>query len=199
MSQTVMRPKYARRNVFIDKEFQTAFILKFCGLVAAGAVLMVIVLYYFSQQSTSVAFVNARVKVMMTSDFILPLLIQTVLVVMAAVGLGAVVVTLYVSHKIAGPLFRFTQIFKEIARGNLSDDVFLRKGDQLLGVAQDLNEMIVAVRAKVLDTKGGFTVLKADMARIGAFYAHNDPRRQEFLDLQLKVTALEKTLEYFKV
>ena len=38
MSHPTTPKTYPRRNVYIDKDFQNKFILKFCSLVAAGAV-----------------------------------------------------------------------------------------------------------------------------------------------------------------
>ncbi len=197
MSQERAKPTYRRRNFYIDKDFQNKFIFKFCALVAFGAGLTILVLYMLSQQSTSVSFVNARVKVMTTGDFILPLLINTVLIVMAFVSIGAIAVTLFVSHKIAGPLYRFKQTFKELANGNFTNQIRLRKGDQLVDVGEDFNHMITAVRSQLVEAKSLLALMKADMEAIGEFNVE-DNKRKRFLDLQFKVQTLEKTLEFFK-
>jgi nitrogen fixation/metabolism regulation signal transduction histidine kinase len=197
MSQDNVKPGYRRKNVYIDKDFQTRFILKFCALVAIGSGLTIVVLYLLSQQSTSVSFVQARVKVMTTADFILPLMVQTVLVVLGFVGFGTIAVTLFVSHKIAGPLFRFKQTFKDLAAGNFSNQVRLRKDDQLVEVAGDFNHMITVVRAQLIDTKKALAALKTDMEAIGEFNVE-DSKRKQFLSLQHKVQDMEKTLEFFK-
>jgi nitrogen fixation/metabolism regulation signal transduction histidine kinase len=132
MVQEQAKSTHRRRNVYIDKDFQNRFIFKFCALVAVGAGLTIGLLYLWSMQSTTVSFVQAKVKVMTTADFILPVMIQTVLIVMGFVSLASIAVTLIVSHKIAGPLFRFRQTFKDLASGNFSSQVRLRKGDQLV-------------------------------------------------------------------
>jgi nitrogen fixation/metabolism regulation signal transduction histidine kinase len=188
---------YRRRNVYIDKDFQTRFIVKFCALVAAGTGLAILVLYMMAQQATTVSFIDARVKVMTTADFILPLMIQTLFIVMGFVSAGAIAVTLIVSHKIAGPLFRFKQTFKELAGGNFSNHVRLRKDDQLVEVAGDFNHMITVVRAQLIDAKKALAALKADMEAIGEFNVE-DAKRKKFLDLQHKVQEMEKALEFFK-
>lgn len=197
MDQQHAKPSYRRRNVYIDKNFQTRFILKFCALVAVGAGLTIVALYLLLQQSTSVSFIQARVKVMTTADFILPIMIQTLLVVMGFVSLGAIAVTLVVSHKIAGPLFRFKQTFKDLASGNFSNQVRLRKGDQLGDVATDFNHMITVLRNQLIEAKKTLAALKADMEMIGEFNVE-DAKRKKFLDLQYKIHELEKTMEFFK-
>jgi len=189
---------YRRSNVYIDKEFQSRFILKFCALVAVGAGLTIGLLYFLSLQSTTVSFVQAKVKVMTTADFILPVLVQTVLVVMGFVSLASIVVTLVVSHKIAGPLFRFKQTFKELSAGNFSNQVRLRKGDQLVEVAGDFNQMISILRVRIIEAKRALALVKTDIDAIGEFNVE-DAKRKMFHDLQQKVRDLEKALDFFRI
>ena len=198
MNDVQTKQVYRRKNVYIDKEFQTKFILKFCGLVAIGAGLTIIALYVLSLQSTSVSFVNARVKVMTTADFILPLLIQTVFIVTGAVSVGAAAVTLIVSHKIAGPLFRFKQTFRELAAGNFTNEVRLRQGDQLTEVAGDFNLMITVLRARLTEARQALAGLKADIASIGEPQG-DDVQKKKILGLQEKVQALEQSLAFFRI
>jgi nitrogen fixation/metabolism regulation signal transduction histidine kinase len=198
MMQEQATSTHRRKNVYIDKDFQARFILKFCALVAAGAALTIGFLYFLSMQSTTVSFVQAKVKVMTTADFLLPVLVQTVLVVMGFVSLASIAVTLIVSHKIAGPLFRFKQTLKELSDGNFSNQVRLRKGDQLLEVAGDFNQMITLVRARLVDAKKALALVQSDIDAIGEFNVE-DGKRKMFHDLQQKVRDLEKALEFFKV
>lgn len=130
-----------RRNYFIDKSFQSKFILKFCLLVIGAGLVTVGVLYYLSRQSMTVAFVNSRVVVKTTADFIMPVLVQTVVVVTVLVGLATMFVTLFVSHKIAGPLYRFRKAFEELGEGKYPE-INLRQMDQLQALAKDFNAAI---------------------------------------------------------
>jgi methyl-accepting chemotaxis protein len=198
MVQEQAKSTHRRRNVYIDKDFQNRFIFKFCALVAVGAGLTIGLLYLWSMQSTTVSFVQAKVKVMTTADFILPVMIQTVLIVMGFVSLASIAVTLIVSHKIAGPLFRFKQTFKDLASGNFSSQVRLRKGDQLVEVAGDFNQMITIVRGKLIEAKKALSLVQTDMNAIGEFNVE-DAKRKVFHDLEQKVRDLEKALEFFKI
>ena len=191
------KPNYQRKNIYIDQDFQNRFILKFCALVVAGTGVTIFALYFLSRHSTSVAFVDARVKVMTTADFLLPLMIQTLIIVMGFVSAGTVVVTLFVSHKIAGPLYRFKQTFHALTAGDFTRPVTLRKGDQLLDVAGDFNRMIMVLSAQLVEAKKGLQALKADIDAIGANNV-DEASRQRFQALQNKVSDLEKSLEFFK-
>lgn len=48
--------------------------------------------------------------------------------------------TIFISHKIAGPLFRFSKAFNEIEKGDYRSRVTLRKLDEGHPVAQEFNE-----------------------------------------------------------
>lgn len=131
-----------RKNYFIERSFQIKFILEFCILVVIGGLLTMGMLYLLGRRSTTVAIVNSSVVVKSTADFLLPILIQTVLVVMVLIGIAAIVVTLFVSHKIAGPLYRLKKAMHDLGEGDLSTEIKLRKLDQLKDIAEAFNGMV---------------------------------------------------------
>ncbi len=198
MSDKAFAPLYKRSNYYIDKDFQSKFIVKFCGLVVVGAALTIVLLYFMAQYATTVSIVKARVQVMTATDFILPFLLQTVVIVTILVGLGSVGVTLFVSHKIAGPLFRFKQTLKELSSGNFSHQVRLRKDDQLQTFATEFNDMITVIRDKVRAAEQELAAVQKDIHLIGDFNG-DEQKRKQFADLKHKVATLEKTIKFFRI
>ena len=55
---------------------------------------------------------------------------------------AAAVFSIYLTHRVAGPLFRFEQTARELIRGNLALRIRLRKGDELHELAGLLNEVL---------------------------------------------------------
>lgn len=53
------------------------------------------------------------------------------------------------THLVAGPIYKFQQFMRRMARGDLSGEVYLRKGDALKDVARDMNETLTGLRALV--------------------------------------------------
>ena len=49
---------------------------------------------------------------------------------------------MYLTHRLAGPLYRLEQTAKELVGGNLSLRIRLRKGDQLQELAEVANEAL---------------------------------------------------------
>ncbi|MDD9301718.1 MAG: methyl-accepting chemotaxis protein [Desulfobacter sp.] len=75
-------------------------------------------------------------------------LITTVLI-----GVLGGLVTLLVSHKIAGPMYRFEADIQRVARGDLKFRIQIREKDQFQDLAVSLNQMIKALHLKVLILK----------------------------------------------
>src|SRR2546427_1658396 len=71
-------------------------------------------------------------------------LAQTVTVwpVLAVLIPAAAVFSIYLTHRLAGPLFRIDQTARELIRGNLALRIRLRKGDELHELAGLLNEVL---------------------------------------------------------
>lgn len=190
-------PTNKRKVYFIEKKFQSCFILKFCSLVAFGGLLTIGLLYLFSLRSTTVSIVDSRVVVHSTADFILPVLIQTVVIVMILVGLATIAVTLFFSHKIAGPLYHFKKAMQALEGGDFSQDFRIRQLDQLQDVADAFNAMIIRVRGQLGLLKENLSRLKEKLDDIsGAEVAEH--KRQALAELKRITEELHKVIDYFK-
>lgn len=147
--------KYKRRQFFIKKGFQSRFILRFCLLILIGGILSTGLMLYFSQGNLTSLFSNSRLVITDTAVFILPAVIYTNLVTIVIISLSMIAVTLFVSHKIAGPLFRLEQDVKVIAEGDLTFTVRFREGDQLRELSADINQMTMHLNNKVAKIQAG--------------------------------------------
>ena len=78
---------------------------------------------------------------------------MTNVITLVVIAFATVVVVLFISHKIAGPLFRFEQDLKEIGRGNLKKKVRLRKKDQFVGLSDSLNDMTELLNEKIASSQ----------------------------------------------
>lgn len=141
---------YKRRHFFIKKEFQFRFIVRFCLLVVFGEILSTGLILFFSRGNLTSLFSNSHLVVTDTADFILPAVLYSNLITIILISLAMIVVTLFVSHKIAGPLFRLEKDVNVIAGGDLTYTVRLRKADQLKELSNDINQMTMKLNNKVI-------------------------------------------------
>jgi methyl-accepting chemotaxis protein len=142
-----------RRQYFIQKDFQSKFILKFCIILLIGIIISVGLLFLFSKNTLTSSFEQSRLVIKNTADAILPGVFLSHLIALVIIILLTIVITLLVSHKLAGPLFRFEKELKEIGNGDLSKVVKVRKKDQIKAMADSLNQMRANLQNKILDIK----------------------------------------------
>lgn len=138
-----------RRQVYIKKNFQFRFILKFCMILLAGVLISTALLFMFSQDTLTSSFSHSRLVIKSTGEAMLPAIIYTNLISLALIIITTIIVTLYISHKIAGPIFRLESEIKRIGGGDLSTTVSLRSKDQMLEFAETVNDMTSGLNARV--------------------------------------------------
>ena len=64
-----------------------------------------------------------------------------------------ILVSVFISHKFAGPIFRLEKVAEAIANGDLTVKAALRAGDELFETAESMNQMIELLRQKLLKEK----------------------------------------------
>ncbi|MCK5707909.1 MAG: HAMP domain-containing protein [Candidatus Aureabacteria bacterium] len=156
--------KNRRKNHFIKKKFQSIFILKFCTLVVIGAFISTGIIYALSKATVTTSFENSRLIIKSTSDFILPIILLSSTIVILLIGLATIFVTLYSSHKIAGPLFRLEKDMQEVASGNFKKTFFLREHDEIKELAISLDTMTSSIRNSIADVKEKITELEKELS-----------------------------------
>ena len=175
-----------RKNYFIDKTFQTHFILRFCLLAVVTGVFVLALLYVLAGKATTVSFVNLRVVVQNTADFLLPILVQTLIATTIIVGLATILVTLFVSHRIAGPAYRFKKVLGLLEEGDFSLSCKTRPNDSLKDVALALNAMIGQTQKKLGLLEKSLTDLEGKL------------ESGDLREVKRSVSELDKALHSFK-
>lgn len=151
-----------RRNYFVDKKFQSNFIVKFCLLVLAGSLLTGVLTYIFTLQSTTVVFDKLQVVVKSTADFIMPVSLMVLVIVTALTSIVTVMMTMFISHRISGPLYKFSLELKKMQKGDLTSVVRIRSKDQFQETANDLEKMRIYYLENIRELKSILNKVKTD-------------------------------------
>ena len=154
-----------RKQYYIKRPFQRRFMIQFSALVILGCVTFGIALYLYSAQTLTTAFIDSRLRVMRTADFLLPALFLSAFVVTSVIAIAAAVRLLLLSHQIAGPLYRLEKTAEAIGGGNLNLQVRLRSKDELQDFAEAMSGMIRELRTQVLQIKNQNERLKVMIER----------------------------------
>lgn len=147
------RPHILRRSHFIKKGFQINFSIRFLLLIAVEAILLAGLFWYMSHNTLTTGYVNSQLRIENTSSFFLPSMITANLIVVLIVGIIGLIGLIFISHKIAGPLYRFEASLKEISGGNLTHRIKTRKKDQLKDLADSLNNFTSSIDRRAAELK----------------------------------------------
>lgn len=201
--QKTKKAQNKRRNYFIKKEFQTKFILKFCILIGVACLVMGILVYVLSAKTVTTSFENLRLVAKNTADYILPALVLSSLIAIFLVTLACIAVVLFISHRIAGPLYRFERSMEQIAGGDLTVETRLRQTDEIKVLAQSLNDLAEKLREVVVTSQRDIKRLDDELVTFERRLMQHGVSRHEVEEVlnpyREKLNQLNRRFSYFKV
>mgnify|MGYP003394592135 CR=1 FL=1 len=133
--------RFQRRTVLVKRSLQ----LKYIGMVFLSVLVASMIVGGDIYYSLS--------RVMLTecpsaSDRVVQF--NTVLLVKTALYLGLMLlISLYVSHRFAGPIYRFEKSAQSVGTGDLTHRVALRSGDELMELQEEFNGMTAGLQSLV--------------------------------------------------
>jgi len=187
----MMKQKNRRKNYFIKKKFQGNFIFRFSFLLILGLVLSGTILYLFSRGTLTTTFVNSRLSIVNTAHYILPGLLGSSLITIVLVSLATAVVIMYLSHRIAGPLYKVERSAQEIGAGDLTLKIRLRSTDEMAKLADCFNQMTEDLKKHLLEIK----TKSEDLGKYLTALKEKDTAKE----LLEKKRQLDSAIDYFKV
>lgn len=142
------KPELKRRTIFIKKKLQLHYMLLIILSVLGGLALMTFEL----TATLNNLFDNYPVLVQPIYDQFIPIF-SSFFYKMVIYVLFVILVAAIFSHKLAGPIYRFEQTCKEVAKGDFSKRVHLRKGDQFTELQDDFNHMMDRIEFEIKQKK----------------------------------------------
>ena len=194
---------YKRKQYFINKTFQSEFVVKFCGLVIMGSAVFGIILYLFSKHALTTSFENSRLVIKSTADYIFPGLLFGGVITAIITALAAGVVVILMTHRIAGPMYRFERYINEIGSGRLYSDLKIRKKDQFQNMAGSLNKMTHDLKLGLLEVNDVSDELDKLIEELSASSSREILLREDIKrivgELKKDKQNLSRALEHFKI
>jgi len=180
-----------RRNYFIKKKFQTDFSSRFILLLLLESFLIGGLFMHISGDTITTGYLDSVLRVEKTSSFFfIPFLLITLIVVVGIAIAGMAVFTL-LSHRIAGPLYRFEKVLKQIGGGDLTASINLRKTDQLIEFKEALNTFIDSLDKRMGSIKNGLIEVQELLTKT------DDP--EVISKLNKTINVIKDELSHFKV
>jgi len=193
-----MRKRTNRRTKFIIDGFQ--YRLMFLHLIQLGAVvaIMLAALYIPLILDFDRSDLSGHQKAELTDRF---LELNSLLFPAMWILVGFIVAySIIISHRIAGPIYRIRAVLKGLTKGNLSENLRLRKGDYLIREAGVVNDLIDSLRDNVRGMDRTYEEASAALALLRATMDDAPPEAKERLaDLEGKLFDWKSQLERYSL
>lgn len=195
------KPKFKRTKYLVSTKFQLRYVGIILLLMLVTALICSYIIYYTVMvvmgeklsnvypQGRLIAIINiVNLKILFSLLLITP--------IVAAVGI-------YLSHKIAGPIYRIEKFLDDMVLGNLGSRIVLRKGDELMSVADKINILNDSLRAIMGGQKSGMNKIVAELDELKAMINSNSgdtaPLDMKVESLQGEIRDLEAQFAKYKI
>lgn len=131
-----MDKKVNRRRKFIIHNLQVTLIVTLVGLIVGVSLVLVITLF--------LSFKNSIVELAISPETIDQLLsdsLRTIVIIAVILYFASLWALIMITHKIYGPLYRFTLYIKKLSEGHKTTDLVFRRGDAIVGLREIYNEL----------------------------------------------------------
>lgn len=142
------RPQFKRRTIFIKKNLQWRYMLMIILSVLSGLAIMT----FEITATLNDLFDTYPVLIQPIYDQFIPIAAGFFYKI-AIYVLFVVLISAILSHKMAGPVYHFERVCKAIAKGDFSQRVHLRKGDQLTDLQDEFNKMMDRIEEEINKNK----------------------------------------------
>lgn len=134
--ESQQKQQFQRKTIIVKQKLQYRymFIISFTSLVAFMLVALDVIWNIYKVVERHPAMLPLLDEFFATAPLMFVKLVIYILIVIIASAV--------ISHKIAGPIYKFEKICEKIAEGDLTQRVFLRKGDALVELQMAFNNMM---------------------------------------------------------
>ena len=171
-----------RRIVLIDHRFQLRLAAAFILLQILLTALFAAGLYIFMDSEIHADLASAHASYKSLSQILFPIVLTlSVFSIVLSIMLSAIFVVL-MSHKIAGPLYRFRTVLESLANRRFESHTRIRPNDQLGELSISLDKAIKTVNTDIQELHQS------------VFKLRESHTKSDMVDLEIQIVAIEKTL-----
>ena len=141
--------QYKRSLILINKPFQYRFALYVCSWTFAMSLIYPLIIYslydYFMKYMALDPHGPTMVAIQSTKSQVVWLLVGLQLLFLAV----TFVISIFLSHRIAGPLYKVNRIFKDVRDGNMKEVMRFRETDHFQELSVSYNQMMDSLKASL--------------------------------------------------
>lgn len=176
----------------LKKAFESKFIIKFVGSVTAGFFIILILLYLLSSPDGTPPFYSTISKILGTDDVLIATFVLTGIFEILLIAAIIVFISIFTSHKMAGPLFRLEKELEDFTKGDLTQKIRFRDSDPFDKVEITYNNAVEELSSKLVAVKKAYENLDKAIEKLDG----SEESKKDYLE---KVGLLDKEIGQFKI
>lgn len=140
---------------FVETGYKLRFMLIFCIVTVTAISLASLLFYFLTYRELTHDYGQAFFALQSVKKAIFPILFASIqsVALLSLVSVAIAVLSLFYSHKIAGPIYRFGKSMEAVGSGELTCVVKLRAGDQILKIENTMCNSINSMNQRVRSIK----------------------------------------------
>jgi len=127
---------YTRKKYVINKDLQLRLLFKFLFSLLIISFVIVWNFYYATWTMLANDLRGLGLSVLKSSISIRMIILSICLILVFTTF------SIFISHRIAGPIYKIKSVIDEMARGSIPSRIFLRKNDEFKELAESVNNLI---------------------------------------------------------
>lgn len=161
-----MKRRWRRRNYFIKKELQGRYIFNFFIFVIAGSILFSLIFSYLSFNTLTVVYKDYNLQIGKTPLILFKEILSAHWIFIFTIGISIVIISMFLTHRFAGPMYRFEKSVEEMINGNFNFEIRLRKRDEGKELAEKMNQLIDLISSRFKEMRYIFDELNSKNALV---------------------------------
>jgi len=136
-----MKRPWRRRNYFIKRDLQGRYVFNFFIFILFGTIIFTLIFSALTINTLTVVYEDYNLKIGKTPIVLLKEILKTHWFFLLTVGIAIVIASIFLTHRFAGPIYRFEKSVEEMIKGNFNFIIRLRKKDEGKELANLMNEL----------------------------------------------------------
>ena len=196
-----IKPRLRRKQYLVAKNFQVKYIGLILLLMFLTAAMCSYVVYYTSM----IIFGEKLANVYPQGRLIHIVRIVNIRILLSVLLVSPLVATfgLFLSHKIAGPIYRMERFLFNMAEGDVSSTITLREGDELVTLANGINRLADSMKVSITSQKAHLSQISTEIEKLKALSSMK-PLDLAAISISInklnnEISAMSKEFEKYKV
>jgi len=196
-----MKRTWRRRNYFIKKELQGKYIFSFFIFMIGGSIVFTLIFSLLSANTLTVIYDNYNLRIGKTPLILLKEILSAHWIFIATAGILIVVISMFLTHRFAGPLFRFEKSVEEMVKGNFNFQIRLREKDEGKELAELMNRLIVVFSSNVKEMRHLTDEIESRLTIVSGKIRQIQPEEAaiELDEASVLAKKLRAMLDFFKI